>query len=41
MTTTFLEHVRSRLALHELRTGQGNPLLILHGLGECSPSAIP
>ena len=32
MTTTFLEHVRSRLALHELRTGQGNPLLILHGL---------
>ena len=41
MTTTFLEHVRSRLALHELRDGQGHPLLILHGLGERSPSAAP
>ena len=41
MTTTFLEHVRSRLALHELRDGHGHPLLILHGLGERSPSAIP
>ena len=41
MTTTFLEHVRSRLALHELHDGQGHPLLILHGLGERSPSAAP
>jgi len=41
MTTTFLEHVRSRLALHELRDGQGHPLLILHGLGERSPFAAP
>ena len=41
MTTTFLEHVRSRLALHELRDGQGQPLLILHGLGERSPDATP
>lgn len=41
MTTTFLEHVRSRLALHELRDGTGHPLLILHGLGEESPQKIP
>jgi len=41
MTTTFLEHVRSRLALHELRDGQGHPLLILHGLGERSPFTAP
>lgn len=41
MTTTFLTHVRSQLALHKLRAGRGRPLLILHGLGEHSPSLAP
>ena len=30
MKTVFLDHVRSKLALHELRGGDGQPLLILH-----------
>ena len=41
MKTTFLHHVRSQLALHELREGSGRPLLILHGLGERTPSTAP
>jgi pimeloyl-ACP methyl ester carboxylesterase len=44
MTVTMLAHNRVRLALHRLRTGSGRPLLLLHGLGECSPqdlSAVP
>ena len=41
MKTTFLDHVRSQLALHELREGSGRPLLVLHGLGERSPSTAP
>lgn len=42
-TTTMLVHNRVRLALHELRgaTGTGRPLLLLHGLGESSPTAVP
>ncbi|MBK9179729.1 MAG: alpha/beta hydrolase [Acidimicrobiales bacterium] len=38
---TYLEHVRVRLALHELRGGPGPVLLHLHGLGERSPGALP
>lgn len=39
--TTRLEHNRIALALHALRPGQGSPLLLLHGLGERSPEAVP
>jgi pimeloyl-ACP methyl ester carboxylesterase len=38
---TVLRHGRSELALHELRAGEGRPLLLLHGLGEASPAAVP
>jgi pimeloyl-ACP methyl ester carboxylesterase len=38
---TMLTHVRVRLALHELRAGAGRPLLLLHGLGERTPDAVP
>jgi pimeloyl-ACP methyl ester carboxylesterase len=41
MSTTFLTHNRVQLALHELRVGDGVPLLLLHGLGEQSPSTVP
>ncbi len=41
MSTTTLTHVRSRLALHELRPGEGRALLLLHGLGERTPAAVP
>lgn len=41
MTTAYLVHNRVRLALHELRPADGPPLLLLHGLGERSPSAVP
>ncbi len=37
----FLTHHRTTLALHELRSGVGHPLLLLHGLGEQSPTSIP
>lgn len=40
-TTTHLTHVKVRLALHQLRTGEGRPLLLLHGLGEHTPEAVP
>jgi len=36
-----LRHNRIRLALHELRAGDGQPLLHLHGLGERSPASTP
>ena len=41
MKTILLEHVRSRLALHELQDGDGQSLLILHGLGQSSPTSVP
>ena len=43
MSTVTLQHNRIELALHQLRraTGEGRPLLLLHGLGECSPSSVP
>jgi len=41
MSTTLLRHGKIDLALHELRTGPGHPLLLLHGLGERSPASEP
>lgn len=42
-TLTMLTHNRVHLALHTLRAtaGQGRPLLLLHGLGERTPDAVP
>ena len=37
----WLIHGRIRLALHELKQGEGLPLLLLHGLGERSPLECP
>lgn len=37
----LLTHNRIRLALHELRSGGGTPLLLLHGLGEHTPASAP
>ena len=34
MSTIHLQHNRITLALHEIRSGTGRPLLVLHGLGE-------
>ncbi|MEY2447894.1 MAG: hypothetical protein QOH79_1370 [Acidimicrobiaceae bacterium] len=36
-----LRHARAELALHELRAGSGRPLLLLHGLAERAPEALP
>jgi pimeloyl-ACP methyl ester carboxylesterase len=36
-----LRHNRARLALHELRAGDGRVLLLLHGLGEQTPAVLP
>ncbi|MEM8904414.1 MAG: alpha/beta hydrolase, partial [Actinomycetota bacterium] len=41
MRVRFLTHVRVQLGLHELRTGDGRPLLLLHGLGERTPAEVP
>ena len=41
MTRTTLQHNKIQLALHRLRDGWGTPLLLLHGLGEASPSEPP
>lgn len=37
----MLTHVKAELALHHLAEGEGRPLLLLHGLGECSPTSVP
>ena len=39
--TLRLRHTRIELALHELRAGEGRPLLLLHGLGERTPEHAP
>lgn len=41
MSITFLTHNKIQLALHCLRDGDGRALLLLHGLGEQTPSALP
>jgi pimeloyl-ACP methyl ester carboxylesterase len=41
VTTVRLRHARIELALHTLRPGAGGALLLLHGLGERSPRAVP
>ena len=41
MSTVNLRHVRVDLALHQLSDAAGRPLLLLHGLGEHSPGAVP
>ena len=41
MSVVTLRHVRVDLALHQLSEGAGRPLLLLHGLGERSPQAVP
>ena len=41
MTTVSLQHNKVRLALHELRVAEGRPLLLLHGLAEHTPDAVP
>jgi pimeloyl-ACP methyl ester carboxylesterase len=37
----WLAHGHVRLALHQLGDGDGRPLLLLHGLGERTPDALP
>lgn len=39
--TVTLRHNQVDLALHRLRDGEGRPLLLLHGLGEQSPTVVP
>jgi pimeloyl-ACP methyl ester carboxylesterase len=39
--TIHVVHNRAELALHELRSGAGRPLLLLHGLGEATPEEVP
>ena len=39
--TVTLRHGRIELALHEIRPGPGRALLLLHGLGEATPAAVP
>jgi len=38
---TYVHNVKARLALHHLRGGPGRPLLLLHGLAERAPVAVP
>ncbi|HEX4978864.1 MAG TPA: alpha/beta hydrolase [Acidimicrobiales bacterium] len=37
----ILRHGAVDLALHPLKQGPGRPLLLLHGLGEASPTTLP
>jgi pimeloyl-ACP methyl ester carboxylesterase len=37
----WLRHGKIRLALRELRAGDGRPLLLLHGLGEAATTTAP
>ena len=39
--TVTVRNNRVDLALHRLRDGDGRPLLVVHGLGERSPEAVP
>ncbi|MET0902425.1 MAG: alpha/beta hydrolase, partial [Acidimicrobiales bacterium] len=39
--TVWLQHNKIQLALHELRGGDGRPLLLLHGLAERTPATVP
>ncbi|RZI43333.1 alpha/beta hydrolase [Herbaspirillum sp. HC18] len=39
--TAYVLHNRVRLALHQLKDGDGHALLLLHGLGERSPAVLP
>jgi len=41
IATVRLRHNKIELALHELRAGDGRPLLHLHGLAERSPDVVP
>jgi pimeloyl-ACP methyl ester carboxylesterase len=41
VTTTTIRQGRLNLALHTLRSGDEPRLLLLHGLGERSPSTVP
>jgi pimeloyl-ACP methyl ester carboxylesterase len=41
VTVTRLRHNRIDLAVHTLREGTGRNLLLLHGLGEQSPTSVP
>lgn len=41
MRAVTLQHNKVRLALHELRSAEGRPLLLLHGLAERTPEAVP
>ena len=39
--TAAVRHNKIVLAVHRLRDGDGRALLVLHGLGESSPEAVP
>jgi pimeloyl-ACP methyl ester carboxylesterase len=39
--TEFIYHNSVRLALHQLKDGEGLALLLLHGLGEQAPATLP
>ncbi len=41
VSVTMIQHMRAELALHQLREGDGRPLLMLHGLGERTPGSVP
>jgi pimeloyl-ACP methyl ester carboxylesterase len=41
VSSVALQHNKIQLALHELRAGEGRPLLHLHGLAERTPSEVP